>query len=449
MPRPNEGSVDERFEWALSLLTHPCFLYIRKRAEDYPLTKAEASLLPLPPGIAFEQVWELLTTLRRQTAVELNTFGFKSVSGGGWYTLTRSMRTDLADIDRRCHKGSSLDSMVHSKPIMHFLQEAHINGALSAVREDGVFLSKSRANQVLLGRRSPRNGGERLLLNCHQMIRRLEGFAELQCAPQLMMEIYESIAEGVQSPTTPPAVFEFGGFNPPVANNTQILDIASRLINGDGVDAFDHPVFIAMAVMYLLLNGCPFPSCNGVMASVLSWLLFLKAELPVVALIPILRIHRAWQRGDLCPPMAMTSLQDSLVTVDGEIDWTLDHATMAHLVRLELDATERALRTAINRDEALSQTLLSMSSINHRQRAVLNAALDDPEVTFTVSAHQKTHMVAYSTAWDDLHQLSELGFLDELRSNRAFIFRPVHDLRTRLRDHARLEARSLHGGESQ
>ena len=75
------------------------------------------------------------------------------------------------------------------------------------------------------------------------------------------------------------------------------------------------------------MNGRPLPSWNGVMAVLLSRLLFLKSHLPVVAMIPIARVYRAWQNGVIAPPIVPVALRDSLVPVGDALDFTLYVAT--------------------------------------------------------------------------------------------------------------------------
>ncbi|MGV8083598.1 MAG: hypothetical protein AB2L09_08215 [Coriobacteriia bacterium] len=362
----------------------------------------------------------------------------------GWYTLTRSMRADLANIDRRCHKGSWLDSTMRSKTVTHSLLNAHVNGALTAIREDGVLVSRSRANEILFGERAPRNPGEHLLLNCHQVMWKFDEFVDEKCTPELITELHRRIADRAPQTTAPLPRLKIGTWTDPVFSSPdEILEKVSHFVNGEDVDESDHPIAYSMGIIARLLNERPLPSWNGVMAALLCNLLFLKSDLPVVALIPILHLLRAWQEGTIAPPMVLTTAHDALVPVGDDLDFTFFDATFFRLIRLELDATEAALRKAIERDETLSQLLLSAPDINYRQRAVLSAALDDSEAVFRIDAHQKIHNVAYATARADLLRLSELGLLDYARRNHAFVFTPAPGLRRKLQSYSRGKTSSI------
>ena len=348
------------------------------------------------------------------------------------------MRADLADIDLRCHEASWLDTTLRSKTVAHYLLDAHVNGALTAIREDGVLLSRSRANEILFGERAPRNPEEHLLLNCHEVMWEFAEYAEQDCSPQLITEMHGRLANQAPQRICSLPRLKIGTWaDPEMSSDAETLEQISRYVNGEDVDEADHPITYSMGIIARLLNGRPLPSWNGVMAVLLLRLLFLKSGRPVLALIPILNLLRAWQEGALAPPMVMTTTDDALIPVGDDLDFTLFDATFIHLIRLQLDATEARLRKAVERDASLSRLLLSTHNINYRQRAVLNAALDDQNAVFRIDAHQKTHDVAYATARADLLRLSELGLLDFKRRHRAFVFTPSPRFRRQLREYLR------------
>lgn len=425
------GALRQSLKALLQLLEDPALIATRRRADERPLTWHEFTLMPRPEGLTYAQTWEVLTALRRQTAIEHASYLVDSHGRCGWYTFTRSMRTDLSDIDRRCHKGSRLDLLTRSQNAAHFVAEAHINDALPAVREDGVALASKRAREILLRERPPVSPEERVLLNTHGAMLSLESL-EGPCTPELIWDIYRQVANGAEQRTVPLAALEAGIWLDDLSAD-EVLEVISEMVNHDGFEETHHPILLAIGVAYLFTNARPLPSWNGVMATLVTRLLFLQSRLPVLALVPIMRLHRAWQDGAFGPPMVPVAQRDSFVVADDEIDFTIYNATLVRLVRLELDATERALQRIVKRDEDLSGQLTSDSGINHRQRAVLSAAMRDSSNVFRIDAHQRTHKVAYATARSDLLGLADMGLLRCRRANRAFIFSPAPGLSQLLR----------------
>lgn len=423
------------FQETLALLSDSRFAYIHRRAEHHPLPWDEFVLLPQPPGTTPQQVWDLLTALRRHTAIELPKYAVLASGCHGWYSLTRSMRAELADIDRRCNRESWLAASLRSNATTHFIVVSHVNAALTAVGEDGVFLSRNRANELLLGEEQPRNAEEQLLLNCHRVMRELGEYADRKCTPELIRAIHARVAEDApqRMPSPPGLDLEIGGCAYVAADKETILDSIARTVNGEGVDPDDHPIAYGLGVLFFFTNGRPLPSWNGVMATLLSKLLFLKSRLPVVGMIPIARTYRAWQNGAIAPPVAPVAMRDSLIPVGDELDFTQYAATVIHLTRLELDATETALRRALANDEAMTSGLAADRRLNHRQHAVLLAALSEPETVFRIDTHQRLYRVAYATARADLLGLVDLGLLSQVRRGRAFVFAPAAGFRLRVR----------------
>lgn len=424
----------ECFQEALALLTDPRFAYIHRRAEHHPLTWDEFVLLPQPPGTTPSQVWDLLTALRRHTAVELPDYAIDTLGRRGWYSLTRSMRADLADIDRRCSRDSWLAASLRSNAATHFVVASHVNAALTAVGEDGVFLGHKRANELLLGERNPRTAEEQLLLNTHRVMWELEDLADQRCTPELIRSIHARVAEDAPQRSPSPPGLDIGGWELTALDEGASLDYIARFVNGEGVDPDDHPITYALAALIQVTSGRPLPSWNGVMGVLLTRLLFLKSRLPVVAMIPIARVYRAWQNGVIVPPIVPVCLRDSLIPVGDEFDFTLYVATVIHLTRVELDATEAAIGRALASQETMTRSLAADRRVNHRQRAVLAAALSEPETVFRIDTHQRLYRVAYATARADLLGLVDLGFLNLVRRGRAFVFSPAVGFRQRLRD---------------
>lgn len=207
------------------------------------------------------------------------------------------------------------------------------------------------------------------------------------------------------------------------------MALAAKLIEGNRDEHAEHPLLLGMAVRHLVMSTFPLPAWNGTVYSLLMKLLFKKSRLPALAFVPLVKICREWESGVVRPPTVLTSLADSEVLIDNEVDYTIYVGVLAKLVRRKLDEVEDDLKRVIKRDEAFVQALREDVEINHRQRAVLQVALSNPEAVFRIEAHQKTHRVAYATARADLLKLADLGFLQCVRSRRAFEFHVTPGLR--------------------
>ena len=426
---------DETLQRMITLLRDPLFCSLRRLVDEHPLPWSEASKMQTPDSLTQEQTWELLNTLRRQTATELP---FRDGEGRcGWYSPTHSILSDLDNIDRRCHENSWLDLTIKSRNTTHFLIEAHVDDAITTVREDGLRIGYEKAREVLLGEREPENLEELLLLNGHQALWDLEQYVDRPCTPELIFELYEKVSRGIENraPLLPPQKSRL--WKKTCLDSTTALTLISKIINqNEGVTYTGHPLLLAMAVRHLFMSAFPLPAWNGVMSSLIMKLLFKKSHLPVLAFVPIIKACQEWENGTIHPPTVMASVLDSEVLTNNEVDYTIYVGVVTQLVKHKLDEVEAELKRVIKRDESFSRALRENIAINHRQRAVLQLAFSNPEAVFRIEPHQKTHQVAYATARADLINLADRGFLLCIRKKRAFEFHAAPGLRQLLMDQA-------------
>lgn len=395
-----EAMTDATVRQMVALLQDPVFCGLRTLVDEHPLPRTEFDALETPAALTREQTWDVLNALRRQTAVELP---FRDGEGRcGWYYPTRSIVADLDDIDKRCHEGSWLDLATKARNTTYFLVEAHVDEAIATLQEDGLSIGYEKAREVLLAERDPESSEERLLLNWHRAAWDLEELADAPCTPDTILAVYERVACGVEGQTTRPSRQSSRLWKRKQLDRPAALALAAKLIEENSGAYDEHPLLLALGVRHLFMSVLPLPAWNGMVCSLMMKLLFRKTHRPVLAFVPIVKASREWERGALRPPAVMSSVADAEVLVGDEVDYTIHINVTTQLVRRKLDEVESELKRMLKRDEAFVRALRDDLDINHRQRAVLQVALSNPEAVFRIESHQKTHRVAYATARADL-----------------------------------------------
>lgn len=421
---PNDGL----FSQVMRVLEDPAFQRITDRAEEAPLAPTQLAAMAQPPGLTPSETWRLLTALRRPAAVHMPASIRDSRGRIGWYYLTRSTRAELAEIDHRCRPGSPLDRALRSADSATFVAESHVAGTLAAVREDGVAIPLARAEELMTHQRHPKTPEERVLVNCHELIRQADGLLEGACTPELLREIHARLSEGIPQETAslPPLVLET--FVIPPMPPQAALDFICASVNSPLVTISDHPLVCALGLRFTFCATQPFPSWNGAMAHIVARLLFARSGLPALSYVPVFQLQRDWQFGTIRPGFAPVTGQDASICTGHDVDHTLWVAVMARLVRQELDATERSVlrASAMYRDRAAR--IAHETHLNRRQRLILAAAMAEPTRTFTIESHRRTFDVVRATARTDLLQLTELGYLRRERDSHTFVFTPTHKL---------------------
>jgi Fic family protein len=187
--------------------------------------------------------------------------------------------------------------------------------------------------------------------------------------------------------------------------------------------AFEHPVIRASILHFWLGYLHPFADGNGRTARALFYLYMLKHGYWLFEYLSISRVilgRRAqYERAYLHAEH--------------------DDADLTYFLVFKIAAVEKALtdlteylKRKMEEDRGLLARLLYDRSLNHRQRALLSRALEDPHHVFTIESHLRSHAVSYPTARADMLGLAERGYVTMARKGRAFTFQAADGLRSRL-----------------
>lgn len=425
-----EHMSDTLFARFIAMLDDETFSDIRRIAGERPLLFSEFETLPLPNGITRPQAWTLLSTLRKTMAV---TIPLTDAQGRkGWYVPTKSIARNLAEIDRACKVGSVLDLAISSKNATYFLLESNIDDAIESIRGDGMTIGHERVRELILEERAPESPEEQLVVNVRRIQRNLPALAHVPCTPDMLDELYAQLAQGVGDQTTEPMPEMPFVWEKAQLGRAESLALVADVIEGRGIDREEHPLLLAQCIRHVFMGHLPLPAWNGAAAAIAMKLLYLKAGLPVLVHVPIMKAQRDWMAGLYRPPLVSVETKDCETLVGDEVDFTAYVDVYTKLVTIKIAEMEAEFNRIVKRDAELSHDLQGTFDINHRQRMLLQQALDNPEAAFKIEAHRTMSNIAYATARADLLGLVELGFLRKTRREHAFVFTVEPDLRRSL-----------------
>lgn len=425
-----EGMSDDLFARFVAILADESFSEIRRIAGQRPLLYSEFRTLPLPDGVTESQAWTLLSTLRKTMAVTIPVTDGRGKKG--WYVPTKSIAENLAEIDRSCKTGSVLDLAMSSKNATYFLLESSIDDAIESIRGDGMSIGHERARELILEEREPESPEEQLLANVRRIQRSLPEKAHEHCTPELLSELYEQLSWNMGTQTTASIPETPFVWQKAKRGSEESLEIVANIIEGRRIDREEHPLLLAQGIRHIFMSHLPLPAWNGAAAAIAMKLLYLKADLPVLTHVPVMKAQRDWMGGLYRPPLVSAEPKDSETLVDGEVDFTTYVDVYTKLAVIKIHEMEAESDRVVRRDTRLSHDLQGVFDINHRQRMVLQQALDNPEAVFKIETHRAMNNIAYATARGDLLGLSELGFLRKTRKEHAFVFTVEPDLRRTL-----------------
>lgn len=425
-----EHMSDEVFARFIAVLDDESFSEMRRIAGERPLLPAEFETLPLPDGVTREQAWALLSTLRKTMAVTIPVTDARGKKG--WYVPTKSIARNLAEIDRSCRTGSVLDRAISSKNATYFLLESNIDDAIESIRGDGMAIGHERTRELILEERAPETPEEQLIANVRRVQRSLPELARRPCTPGMLFELYERLAQDAGEQTTEPIPETSLVWKKARRSSAESLEIVANIVEGKHVDNEEHPLLLAQGIRHIFMSHLPLPAWNGAAAALSMKLLYLKAGLPVLTHVPIMKAQRDWMGGLYRPPLVSVEPKDSETLIGDEVDFTAYVDAYTKLVTIKIAEMEAEFNRVVQRDTRLSRDLQGTFDINHRQRMILQQALDNPEAAFKIETHRAMANVAYATARADLLGLVELGFLRKTRKEHAFVFIVEPDLRRSL-----------------
>jgi len=215
---------------------------------------------------------------------------------------------------------------------------------------------------------------------------------------------------------------------PPAREVRERLERLCEFANGQNEDPFIHPVVRAIAIHFQIGYDHPFCDGNGRTARVLFYWSMMNSGYWLTEYLSISSVLGKSQ-GNYMRAYLYTEHDDS---------------DMTYFIAQQLDAIEQSIsglhayiKSKSDQKRQVHRTLgtsrVAGIELNHRQRALLANALNDPDRGYTVANHRAAHQISYPTALGDLTALVDAGLLETQKAGRAYEYLPVADFADRLR----------------
>ncbi len=430
----------ERIERLMEFIHDERLARIRSRAAREPLPYNQFLSEEMPSGYAPEEVWTVLTALRRQTAILLPFKAYVWSVADAWYTPTESMSIQLRELEALTHSGSALDIVTAERTSRYFLVQPMVEEAVAAAWRDGLDVSYEVVREVLRKERPPASPEERVMFNCHEVAFDMDRYLSRRITRGLIEELYERVIEGAESlaPTSRPRLVEV--VNNGEVDSDAVLGLICKMGNGDSIDPMMHPIIRSLSMACMFWDFRPLPRWNAIIELLVRRIYLVRVGYPVLRYVPFSKASLDWEQGRIHPPDVLCSFAQVNPDCGEGRDWTFHFFVNLQLILAELNALERTVSAVRERDEHLQELLSHDPAINHRQRAILNQALRMPDTEHRIEPHRKLYGIAYATARADFLTLTDLGFLLKEQRNKTFVFRAHPNLR------ALIEAHEVSGG---
>ncbi len=396
---------------------------------------------PATEGRSPERSWALIR-MARQTAARKTPFADTSETVFS-YVETPQIRRRLHEIDSeaRGSLGAAAPLPGAAAPI-RYLVKSLIEEPFSSSALEGAATTRADAKKMIETNARPRTRDDQMILNNYQAMRFVKQHADEPLSPRLIHEIHEIIVEKAIDLPEKAGVFRTAADSinvvderddeilhtpPEAAQLSKRMDLLCAFANGDGdAGEFTHPVIRAIVLHFMLAYDHPYYDGNGRTARALFYWSILRSGYWLLEYVSISRIFNR----------APTRYYRSFLHVE------TDGADLTYFIIDQLETIATALKELKSYLQAKSREIADVElaieasalhkRLNHRQLQLINDMARNPELRFTITAHEKEARVSRLTARKDLEGLVELGLASKRRAGRHAEYRAAPALPSRI-----------------
>jgi Fic family protein len=427
------GRLDpDRFREVLAIGTNGA-------ADDY-LHWDKLRHLDPPDGISLEDWWMAIKLSRSTRPIAL-----KDPEGARFsYGNPDSVLRLLHFVDQRCSGEIAMPKVVTAdhQARQHYMVNSLMEEAIRSSQLEGATTSRRVAKQLLRSGRSPKDRSERMIVNNYRALQYMRDEIGDRLTPNHVLRLQEILTDGtldnpdaagrLQTPDEERiAVLDIQDGHvihapPPAEQLPERLQALCDFANGgqEQEETFVHPVIRAILLHFWLAYDHPFEDGNGRTARALFYWCMRTRGYWLVEYLSISRILRK----------APAKYSRSFVLTETDAgDTTYFIIYQLEVIKRAVEEMHAYLERKVGELRDLERMLKNSADLNHRQLALLNHALRDPDPVYTFQTHAQSHGVTHETARTDLLDLTRRGLLMRRRSGRQYVFSPPADLGERLK----------------
>lgn len=323
----------------------------------------------------------------------------------------------------------------------HYLVNSLMEEAIRSSQLEGASTSRRVAKELLRSGRSPRDRGERMILNNYRAMQFMRDLGD-ELEPSSVLELQRILTDGtlddhsaagrLQRPDEDRVVVYDRADGKPVHVPPPADQLEERMqemcafANASSDEGgFIHPVVRAVLLHFWLAYDHPFVDGNGRTARALFYWYLRTRGYWLVEYLSISRILRD------APAKYMRAF---LLTETDERDLTYFLLQQLEVIERAVAELDRYLARKASEIRAVERLIDRRAGFNHRQIALLSDALRHGDRSYTLSGHARSHGVTHETGRTDLGRLVDRGLLERQRAGgRQYVFVPPRDLASRLR----------------
>ena len=413
-------------EDTVEFMSHPCFRQLRSAADVRILLFEDLDDFDLPEGYTKEEIWRILTAIRKQAAVMIPEDPERTADM--WMVTTSALSFDAEMMEVRAKGDSSIGRglrEVQGSPFAtRFLEETLFAGLAA----EDIAVDPARIHELYSGE-APATPLDRLVTNYFGLSSRCDALAHREVTHGLIETLYYDLIEGVDLAALPERHPVPLDPRLPPPESQVLMDLVCARVREGGDDVRFGPVLRLVNIMWFFRFFNVVPHLNVLVGLLLRNIIAIKWGLPVLAWLP-----------DGSDPAEGEDVVDAARQRAVFEHWSQDFGFGFDFtpyfelnVKRYLHQLERLAGALVYLERLNSQVeRLFAPDINHRQKSILSSLIREPEAVLRIAPHQRGFRIAYGTARADFLSLERQGYLVREQEGRAFVFRAHPNLRERI-----------------
>jgi Fic family protein len=389
--------------------------------------------LHLPENIKQELAWAYLK-FSRQAKIQPTKLISKEERGFG-YWIPASVLKNLSFIDK--YTGGQIlleEPIAKGMEQKRYLISSLMEEAIASSILEGAATTRKVAKEMLREGRKPKTHAEKMVFNNFQTIMKIKDLIKKPLNDELILELHRSMTiETLEDPAScgrfrtnndePIYIRDEEGqtlYIPPSPDKiSSMMKTIYDYANENTDEEFTHPVIKAINLHFYLSYIHPFMDGNGRTARALFYWYMLKQK---YWMFEYLTISRVFLKAPAQYARAF------LYTEFDDLDLTYFISFHLKVVTIAIRELIEYLRRKQKEVREIGSLYKNYPELNERQRALIRHAFDNPDVQFTINAHQNINNITYETARTDLLNLTKEQLLNKIKKGRKFYFIPNQKL---------------------
>lgn len=405
------------------LIFDPTFFELWRRMNETYLTKREYYTYPLSSSLDREDLWQLLSALRKGASVTMPFMPLLPHSGEDtlWFNLPLDSRSQLHRISSLSSNSTKLWQYLKSKPQCMRLSLI-LDEIQTACWRDGLAVDRPLIQAIIRDEFHPTSPEAQLIQEVCTIIDSLG-----KCnGPALTRSSIESLYLSLNKWNVHEDQREVEAHYEVASPSLKpwALDCLAELVKPDAVSYYTSPAICWIAATSILWDYRPFPRYNALMELLIRHAYLAKSNMPALAYIDYLAETTRWKKGE--PIRAANTLPYKCVTVDESgigFDATPFFCSVLEILLEGLNHLSKVVTRIEAVEKELRDRIVADQSLNLRQAALLSEMSGNVEMPITVEMHRNHFGIARSTAELDLTNLHQRGLLHKSYEGRRQVYR--------------------------